>query len=256
MKKPLVITDLTRMQEGRVCIAGYDRDGNCVRPVLPPPGIHENTLYSRGRPIVYPFAVVEYDLLQKTPHPPHTEDYRYDPASVRLIEGLDEKQKRELLDQTLFQSVGAIFKVPIFSDIGHYVMDGMGPRSLGTVQPSQVKRVTYEQSSDEKWKYRLGFVDGGGTTYWLTITDLAFRYYCDYQHNEGQSPTTISYNLTSVLRSSEVYLRIGLARGWEKYPDRCFIQITGVYTFPDYLGGRTFADFAPPPETKKAREGM
>jgi len=38
VKKSLVITDVTRMQEGRVCVAGYDNDGNCIRPVLPPPG--------------------------------------------------------------------------------------------------------------------------------------------------------------------------------------------------------------------------
>ena len=81
----LVITDLTRMQEGRVCIAGYDKDGNGIRPELPPPGIHDRTLYSQGRPTVFPFAVVEYDLLQPRPHPPHTEDYRYDPTSVRYI---------------------------------------------------------------------------------------------------------------------------------------------------------------------------
>jgi len=40
-----------------------------------------------------------------------------------------------------------------------------------------------------------------------------------------------------------------LARGWERYPDRCYVQITGVYSFPDYLSGRCFADFAPPAVT-------
>jgi hypothetical protein len=82
MKASLVITDVTRMQEGRVCIAGYTRQGKCVRPVMPPPGIHERTLYSQGRVMVFPFAVVEYDLLQQVPQPPHTEDCRYDPTSV------------------------------------------------------------------------------------------------------------------------------------------------------------------------------
>lgn len=28
-----------------------------------------------------------------------------------------------------------------------------------------------------------------------------------------------------------IYLRIGLARGWVKHPDRCYLQITGVYGF-------------------------
>jgi len=243
MKTSLVITDVTRMQEGRVCIAGYNRQGKGIRPVLPPPGIHERMLYSQGHVIVFPFAVVEYDLLQPVPQPPHTEDCRYDPTSVRFVEQLDDKRKQVILARTIFQSVGAIFKVPICSDVGHYIMDGQGPRSLGTIRPRQIIKAIYEQSLEEKWKYRLGFVDGEGTTYWLTVTDLAWRYYCDYQRQSGRDPKEVSSDLTTTLKSSQVYLRIGLARGWEKYPDRCFIQMTGVYTFPDYLNGRTFADF-------------
>jgi hypothetical protein len=194
---------------------------------------------------VFPFAVVEYDLLQPTPHPPHTEDIRYDPTSVRLVKRLEEHRRRNVLVKTLFPSVQTIFKAPIHSDVGHYVMDGEGPRSLGTIQPRQILKAIYEQSPEEKWKYRLGFVDGEGTTYWLTVTDLAWRYYSDYQRQNGRDPREIASELTTALKSSQVYLRIGLARGWEKYPDRCFIQMTGVYTFPDYLNGRTFADFAP-----------
>ena len=256
MKRSLVITDLTRMQEGRVCVAGYDKEGNCIRPVLPPPGIQENTLYSQGRPIVFPFAVVEYELLQPLPHPPHTEDCRYDPASVRFIERVDEKRRREILDQTLFQSVSAVFEVPVYSDLGYYVMEGQGARSLGTIHPQRVIRAIYEQSPEGKWKYRLGFVDGSGTAYWLTVTDLTWRYYNDHQCEEGHAPERISHTLTSALRSREVYLRVGLARGWERHPDRCFVQVTGVYTFPDYLRGQTFADFVAAPQTaKRTRAG-
>ena len=245
MKISLVITDVTRMQEGRVCIAGYDRHRKCIRPVLPPPGIHERTLYVNDCVVVFPFAVVEYDLLQPVPHPPHTEDYRYDPASIRFVERLDEKRKQVILTRTVFQSVQAIFEVPIYSDVGHYVMDGQGPRSLGTVQPQQVTQTIHELSPQGKWNYRLVFFDGEGVTYRLTVTDLAWRYYHDRQRQDGREPNEITRRLTRVLKSSQVYLRIGLARGWEKYPDRCFIQITGVYTFPDYLEGRTFADLAP-----------
>jgi len=245
MKTQLVITDVTRMQEGRVCIAGYNKDLQCLRPVLPPPGIHESTLYLRGRPIVFPFAVVEYDLLQPTPHPPHTEDIRYEPTSVRLVKPLEEHRRRNALVKTLFPSVQMLFEVPIYSDVGHYIMDGVGPRSLGTIQPKRVIKTIYEQSPEGKWKYRLGFVDGEDATYWLTVTDLTWRYFNDDQCRQERDPQIISSEMTSLLKSSEVYLRIGLARGWKEYPDRCFIQLTGVYTFPDYLDGRTFADFAP-----------
>ena len=245
MKKSLVITDVTRMQEGRVCIAGYDAEGRCIRPVLPPPGIHERTLYAQGRPIVFPFAVVEYELTRPLPRPPHTEDHEYDPRSVRFIKRLESDDRRETLEKTLFKSIAAIFEEPIFADVGHYVMDGRGPRSLGTIRPQRVARVIHEPAPDGKWQYRLRFSDSEGTTYRLTVTDLAWRYYHDRQRESGHKPGEISSVLTAALKSSEVYLRIGLARGWDKFPDRCFLQITGVYTFPDYLGGRTFADFAP-----------
>jgi hypothetical protein len=245
MKRTITITDLTRMQEGRVCIAGYDEEGNCIRPVLPPPGIHERTLYSQGHPIIFPFALVEYYLLHPHPQPPHTEDYRYNPNTVKLIGQLDEDRKRILLEKTLYKSVKAIFEVPIHSDVGFYVMDGEGPRSLGTNKPRKIIKAIYEQDTEGKWRYRLGFIDGDEETFWLTVTDLAWRYYCDHRCREGDDLREISSHLSSFLKSASVYLRIGLARGWEKFPDRCFIQITGVYSFPDYLEGRIFADFAP-----------
>ncbi len=56
MKMPLAITDLTRMQRGCVCIAGYDKDGHCHRPTLPRPGIKEASLYAKGQPIVFPLS--------------------------------------------------------------------------------------------------------------------------------------------------------------------------------------------------------
>lgn len=245
MKKSLVITDVTRMREGRVCIAGYDEDSNCIRPVLPPPGIQETSLYVQERPLIFPFAVVEYDLTQALPHPPHTEDYRYDPASAKFIEHLDMKRRREVLEKSLSESVAAIFEEPIQSDMGHYVMDGRGPRSLGTIRSQRIVKAVYEQALDGKWRYRLGFVDGDGLTYWLAVTDLAWRYFNDYERRKGRSPGEISAARTSSLKSSDVFLRVGLARGWEAYPDRCFLQITGIYSFPDYLDGRTFAEFAP-----------
>ncbi len=244
MKKEIVITDLTRMQEGRVCVAGYDRQGHCIRPTLPPPGIHESTLYGQGRPSVYPFAVVEYDLLQAVPEPPHTEDYRYNPSTVRFIKRVDEKAKREILDRTLFASVRSVFETLLYFDYGCYVKLGQGVRSLGTIRPQQIQSVIHDLSPENKWQYRLVFNDGEGQIYRLTVTDLAWRYYHDRQREQGCAPIKIAAELTAALQSRDVYLRVGLARGWAKFPDRCFVQVTGVYTFPDYLEGQTFADFA------------
>jgi len=245
MKKAIVITDVTRMREGRVCVAGYDDAGNCIRPVLPPPGIHESMLYAHNRPIVFPFAKVAYDFQLPTPEPPHTEDVHYDPNSVRFVRTLDEEQKRDLLERTTFDNVHSIFDMPIEMGPGFFIYNCQGVRSLGTVRPKAIRKVIYEQDKWGKWKYRLGFVDGDSKLYWLAITDLTWRYNCDYQRFSSATSQKIVSTLTSQLKNTDVFLRIGLARGWEKYPDRCYLQITSVYTFPDYLNGKLFYDFVP-----------
>ena len=51
------------------------------------------------------------------------------------------------------------------------------------------------------------------------------------------------------LRSVDrIYLRLGLTRPWGD-PEYCWTQVTGIYTFPDYLEGSTFAHFIPTPDT-------
>lgn len=246
MKTKLTITDLTRMQEQRVCVAGYDEQGRCVRPVLPPPGILECSLYAAGKPFVFPFAVVEYELIQETPLPPHTEDALFDPASVRGCGSLDGGAAQDLLRHSLSGSVAALFEQPILADGGFYVMDGGGPRSLGTVQPQGPVEALFQVEAAGALKPRLRFTDGAGATYKLAVTDLAWRYCAEWrQRGELLTPDALAERFGAALRGKEVFLRIGLARGWSQHPDRCYLQVTGIHTFPDYLEGRTFADFAP-----------
>lgn len=81
MKTWLVITDLTRMQGKRVCLAGYTADRTCVRPVFRKPlGLTEDWLQANKQGIIRPFAVVEFDLQENLPEPPHTEDWLISPV--------------------------------------------------------------------------------------------------------------------------------------------------------------------------------
>lgn len=241
MNTAIAITDLTRMYQGRVCLAGYDQDRRCIRPVLPPPGIPESALMDQGRPVIFPFALVAFDLLQPDPQPPHTEDYFFAAGSQNYIRTV--KNREELLKWSLFESVEAIFEQPVHTGPGFYVMDCQGPRSVGTIQPHDILKAIYEPGPEGVWDYRLLFKDGQDETYRLKITDLTWHYYCDSLKGEHCDATKIAARLDGILKSSRVYLRIGLARGWKKFPDRCFLQINGIYTFPDYLKGQTFADF-------------
>ncbi len=247
MKTTLTITDLTRMQGDRVCVAGYLPDMTCVRPVFAKGGLTEGWLRVRGQVAIRPFAVIEFDIQGNPPMPlpPHTEDRIID-ASHRVRRGvLTPEERAEWCATAEERDVAAIFGATIYDADGHFVLAGEGVRSLGTVRVKRLETVQFSPGTNGRWQYRIGFTDQSGQHYRLPVTDLAFRVYLDYlRDRRAVPPEIVAQRVTTILRTNPVFLRIGLARGWERHPDRCYVQITGVYSFPDYLSGRCFADFA------------
>lgn len=243
MKKTLLVTDLTRMQPPWVCVGGYWPDLTAVRPKLGR-GLTEDFLFQSGRPIIRPFAQVELDFLQSVPDPPHTEDWfiRRD-YKVLVHPPLSEEQAMAFLERILDPDVASIFGAEVHTRPGWYVKAGEGTRSLGTIRPKNIASVRYTPKGSGKWDYRIAFEDPSGRGYDLAVTDLGFRHYCEARRLGGEKPEAIAADLRQRWRRGTVFLRIGLARGWEKFPDWCYLQITGVHTFPDYLEGRCFADF-------------
>ena len=225
-----------------MCLAGYDDEHHCIRPVLPPPGITEKSLFAKGSPLAFPFASIQLGLTYPAADPPHTEDYHFDPNSLVFVQKIEDREG--VLKWSMFPSVEDVFGQTVQMGPGFYVMDCHGERSVGTIRPAVITKIQYEQEQpDGAWDYRIHFYDGQDCFYRLKVTDLTWHYYCDSLRGDGQDATQIALDLTKMLRSRKVYLRIGLARGWAKFPDRCYLQVNGIYTFPDYLEGRVFSDF-------------
>jgi hypothetical protein len=248
MKGALTITDLTRMQGDRVCIAGYLPDGMCARPVFEYGALTERWLHVNGSLVVRPFAVIEFDF-QGIPYrslPPHTEDRIIDPQYRVLCHGRSPEERADWLAKVDDGGVESIFGTAVHREHGTFVLAGDGTRSLGTVRVRRIEEVQFTLVNNTRWDYRLIFTDHLGQRYRLPVTDLAFRAYLNYLRDQREMPLTeIAQSLTLTLQKLSVFLRIGLARGWDQYPDRCYVQVTGIYSFPDYLSGRCFADFAP-----------
>jgi len=246
VKRQMVITDLTRMRDPNVCIAGYDRDWTSLRPVVPFRGIPQWFLHKDGSLVIRPFAVVEFDFLRPAPEASHTEDWEIDRFHRRLVTAqLPEEKRLRILERTQSGSVAEIFEAEIHGDAGCYLNAGEGERSLGTIRPAEFLHLTYEPKDGGKWDYRIAFRDLREQTYRLSVTDLAFRCFLDHSRVEGgHQADELAADLTRLFNERTTFLRIGLARHWERFPDRCYLQITGIYSFPDYLDGRTFADFS------------
>jgi hypothetical protein len=242
------------MAGDRVCVAGYTRKAGlpdfCVRPLFRYGHLTESWLYPRTG-IIRPLAVVELDLLKHNPGKPHGEDWLVEPR-LRIVQELLTPDERAAFLATIEDAaVREIFGTELCFERGWFVRSGEGERSLGTVLVASLDEVVYRQRSDlGKWEYRIGFHDASGEPYRLAVTDLAFRLHLDALRDKGAPPPRAAHIVGDALRSAaRVYLRIGLARGWGDYPERCYLQVTGVYSFPDYLEGKCFADYMPAPDT-------
>ena len=235
------------MSKLNVCVAGYTEDNICIRPVLSHNPLKEKWLWSDtkdGRePIIRPFAAVEFDLLDNKPEPlaPHTEDWPIKSFYRSYQHLLTSDQQKELLHNTLYKNVESIFEGTLYGSGHGYIIAGEGKRSLGTIDPKKIREVHFDEQYST---YRLTFIDRAEKWYDLTVNDMTFRDYLYHSRiKTDKSPHELAEEITANLKRLQVYLRIGLARRFPQHPDRCYLQITGVHTFPDYLEGRCFADF-------------
>jgi hypothetical protein len=246
MLKTIVITDLTQMPNpDGVCVVGVDQRNQCIRPVLTN-GVLKRHLYIGDKLVIRPGAKIKFDFYRVPIEPPHIEDLGFEPGSI-VYEGLcTEDEWEKMLRDSSFSKVDDIYDGLLQ---GHrWVEPGANTRSIGTLLQVRGTAAKLTQWSG-KLRYRLSFVDNTGFAYDnIPVSDLAFR---EFSYTEvkkrNRSPTTVSEQITSLLTSAErLYLRLGLARPWTK-PNTgklgCWMQVTGIYSFPDYLEGKSFADF-------------
>lgn len=249
MRRTLIITDLTEMQQDRVCVAGVDADYRCVRPTLPL-GIHRYLLRLGNTLIIYPRAKVDFDLSTIEIAAPHIEDMQFDPNTVEPRGAIGDDEWATTLDATCYPSVEDIFDG--YLQPPRWVAPGAPTRSLGTITGVQMLNLTL--GSDGSGRGRINFMDAKERRYsGVPVADLAFRAFAASEVARLGSAEIASGTIASQFRGSrKLYLRLGLTRPWltPGYGDQplCWMQITGVHTLPDYLEGKTFADFATEPQ--------
>lgn len=246
MQETIVITDLTQMPNPNgVCVVGIDQHNRCIRPVLPPTGLLREHLYIKGKLAILPRAKVRFSFHQVPIEPPHIEDLGFDPKSIVYEGSCTDAEWGKVLQASSFSTVDDIYDGLLQEH--RWVEPGANTRSIGTLSQACVTAVRLPEWSG-KLRYRLSFRDKSGFLYDIPISDLAFQ---DFSYSEvkkrNRSPATVAREITSLLTSANrFYLRLGLARPWlnpNTGKQGCWMQVTGIYTSPDYLKGKSFADF-------------
>ena len=233
MKKIIFITGLTRMYNGFVCISGIDmQTGKFVRPIIHYPGrdgIKKDFLFDNQKLIVKPLVKIELDFLKAEPKSDfHTEDWEINPAvKPKLISIPDENEKKEILEKHLDLSVENAL-----SDQS---------RSLIIVKPQQVPLIDLSIKED-RLRTHLTFRDlSGALQRHLPVVDanwLAIARWLWVKHSGNKKKT--ESNLRYFFNNTDIYLRIGITR---KFMGQKWRQISGIFSFPDWLQGYSFVDY-------------
>ncbi|MBE0415472.1 MAG: hypothetical protein IBX36_02900 [Dehalococcoidia bacterium] len=229
-----------------VCIAGIDPNYQSIRPVLPPPGVLREHLYIKGKLVIRPSAKVIFDFHQVSIKPPHIENLGFDPDSIEYLGLCDKSEWGKVLGASSFSTVEDIYDGLLKEH--RWVEPDANVRSLGTVSEVQIEDIEIEPLKiPGHYKPRLAFRDSTGWIFRLPVSDLSFRAFADYEISRIGTILAASSQILKTLQSANrLYLRIGLPGPWRNPSTgkvASWMQVTGIYTFPDYLGGKSFADF-------------
>jgi hypothetical protein len=238
----LVITDLTQMPSGdRVCVAGIDQNNKCYRLCWEDgEGIPKDNLIDKnGNLIIRPRAKISVKLWPIDCKPPHIEDHGFDPFSIKYQGLCNDIEWIKVLKRSAFNSLHEMFS-GFLRGTGS-VLPGSQTRSLGTVIPINITDSHFNGLRPPK--PRLTFIDNTRNSYDRPIADIAVREYCFKTIIKDKNPALkIVSELFDAFTQNRIFLRIGLARPWGT-PPLCWTQVTGIYTLPDYLKGKSFVDF-------------
>lgn len=237
MWKEILITDVTQMREGRVCVAGLDTQLDCIRLEIPPTGVAYENLFQDEDVIIRPRAVVKVFAEPLVCIPPHIEDHHWSQIeAVEFLRYTPSDKWQKVLEKTARTSLNEIFGYPIH--LGKNIPQGIeGTCSLGTLKAAIIEDFYIRDRDDGALQYRTVFQDRSGETFDVPINDLSFLSYVEWRVKQGDNHEAILGELLTQFQCYPLWLRVGLTRPFQGW---CWVQVTGFYSQPDYLAGRCF----------------
>jgi|SRR3990172_6547418 len=217
----VTITDVTRMREPSVCVAGVSGD-RTVRLSDPQP--NDMCLKSLGG--LVPGDVISLSLLPiKGATPPHKEDSEW--SSVSRLGRLTEAELVEILRPRAYDSVIDALGRP--SALGSGGNGGFPPRrgsrSLASIIVESVKVYPHFEG------IRVDFTDRRGSWTRVPFQDLLVR---THQRSCSVCRAGLAGVLARELCGGGALLRVGLSRPFStpQHPPLCWLQVNHIFLTP------------------------
>ncbi len=231
-RQEVLILAMTKMLSG-ICTAGFTRDADpvtglrWVRPVRDFCTVQPGDMTDADGRLIQCCDVVDLNLVEPRPDPPHVEDWLVDfvRRRPRVLRRLEREKRASFLPNYLDQAPEDVL-------IHH-------TRSLCLVRPERVWARFSLDSYSGKYEARMGFVLDGEVNHprtvsrrGVSVTDLKWRALGRSWLREGGGASTLDHEaLIERLGAEALYLAVGLSRNWqgEYWP-----LVVGVHVVPDY----------------------
>jgi hypothetical protein len=226
-RKRLIITGITRMSEGHVCVSGIDYDtGKFVRPVFQA-GLDRDFVMQGRDQVVQHFNIVEFEFKEYKPSPLyHTEDWV-----------INEKFAPNYVGHAKDETVINILRDWSIGDLNEAIEKKN--QSLFIVKSCRIESIT-DEFSYNKFKVRITFTDGSGFQFnRIPVTDLLILNFVRYQKEIGNHH--YAGQMIKLFNSNPFrFIRVGLTR---EFQGQHWKQVTALMTVPDMFDGASFADY-------------
>jgi hypothetical protein len=230
--REVLILAMTKMRAG-ICTAGFTRESDpvtglrWVRPVRDFGPLLQGDMTDAGGRLAQCGDVLELNLIEARPDPPHVEDWVVDfiRQRPRLLRRLEGEKRARFFPRYLDPSPADV--------LVHHT------RSLCLVRPAQVWARFFLDAYSGKYQAQMGFTLTEEANHpqatgrrGVSVTDLRWRAVGRSWLGEKGGRVTLNQDaLCERLAADEIYLSLGLSRNWQ---DAYWPLVVGVHTTPDY----------------------
>lgn len=225
----IVVTNLTRMKHGNVCVAGvHVKDGENVRPVLRSGQLRLGDLSPAGGPFDLA-TVVDLGPVQPVPTLPQAEDHEYRARAARAVGPVEPTLFWDMLRFLARPSLLTLFGDEL-RPVGRsaaVVPEGRGVASLGTLRPAAPPRLYVTTRPDGRRSIRIRVRDDE-LDLSVSVTDLRLH------GADGESPDEERVQAVNrrMEEGEDVLLSVGLTRAFASASDRepvHWLQVNNVH---------------------------
>ncbi|MBV5299385.1 MAG: hypothetical protein JZU64_14950 [Rhodoferax sp.] len=224
-RKQIIITGITQMNHGNICVSGVDlKTWRFVRPLFRA-GLQRDFTLDGETQVISHFNLVEIEFKHYRPEQiHHTEDWI-------INENFAPKFIKHLSNQEI---INVLNKMAI-SDLNQAIQPQ--DKSLFIVKAQRILQI-WDEISFGQFKVRITFIDHSGHLHsGIPVKDLLTLCFIKYQKSVNNN--NYSNELIRVFNANaNRYIRIGLTR---QFHGQYWKQVTALITVPDLFNGNSFS---------------